>query len=268
MEKQFSENHENKYPPDQELLSMLQQRIGDEVDLRSEPATELSESDKTQMLDITRRNYKGNPILPINHSGLENAFKSSDSEFTIVKEGEKIVAFVRFEDRGDKIYFGNFHVISELQGQGIGTLLLESTLDKKAKEKRVVAGVDIDSPITAKYINDFGFIVRTILPDFKRTGVDLFWISREDKVNNKYAGQQKNITDDKILEDSHGKEFHERPKMFIYRFDLKKDKDQFVKFAKEVLLEKEYVISRFFVDPKDGKQVCLFEKIITEQSPV
>jgi len=94
----------------------------------------------------------------------EQALKNSDTTFHILKDGDRVVGFVRFDKRFkegklEDVYFGSFNVDGPFGGGTIGETLFATVLGQYKKfGVPIRADCDPDSPATKKIYFPIGFV--------------------------------------------------------------------------------------------------------------
>lgn len=102
--------------------------------------------------------------------GLEEAFKNPESCFHFVTRGNKLIAYLRFDDIGTtkdgrkKVHFGSFNVDRELQGSKIGETFLDERLEQESQDTVFEASADYLVPVSSHYIEKNGFTASGIEP--------------------------------------------------------------------------------------------------------
>lgn len=163
----------DRYSFDARAYVAIMQSIGVEKML-SRPldrinAINLADSDKETMRRLLRDNYEKAYPGEANKefrekvaSGLEASFNRDSTEFYVLRNGEKIVSFNRFDknpneqNRHHNFYFGSFN--ADPNYRGVGGMMLEHTIKEKLKIcDAMQAHCDPISDISKKYIED-GFI--------------------------------------------------------------------------------------------------------------
>lgn len=154
------------------FVSILQQ-VGVEKMLRQPldriSAVELTELDREQMRRLIRENYEREYPGEANQEFRETVIKSFESalkrvatDLYILRDGEEIVSYNRFDSRVNnktgqrQLYFGSFN--ADPKYRGVGGFMLERTIREKLEEcEAIQAHCDPQSDISKKYIED-GFI--------------------------------------------------------------------------------------------------------------
>jgi hypothetical protein len=155
--------------------------------------SELSETDREQMLIIARENWKKTPgLLPTVIGSLEKAVSSSKNIFRVLRKDGKVIAYIRSERLStDEVYAGSANVAKEYQKSAIGDALFASSLDEDAKENIVYGNAHIDSHIGMTYVERYGFVIDGIEEVETESGIDYgFKIVRDDSVNPNYRSRQ------------------------------------------------------------------------------
>lgn len=127
---------------------------------------DLKEEDVDQMRTLLTRNYTATYPEPhfdnfreLVSNSFESAIQNPDSQFRLLRDGKKIIAFNRF-DRAyldDEVitYFGSFNVSPAYSGLG-SIMLTQSVLERAKDDLPIKAHSDPYQPITKKYL-EIGF---------------------------------------------------------------------------------------------------------------
>ncbi len=132
-------------------------------------AVALRDKDKDMMWAIIRENYMSTYPGEENRmfretviASFEAALNRPTTDFYVLRDGDKIVSFNRFDTNIDTethktvLYFGSFN--ADPRYRGVGSIMLEHTIQEKLKEcDAIQAHCDPESEISKKYIED-GFI--------------------------------------------------------------------------------------------------------------
>jgi len=149
-----------------EYVALLQEIGSGNIEKLS--SAELNIKDQGQMRVLLKANYEvaypniadtdfKNAVL----DSLEKSFSNANTTFQVLRDGEKIVSYNRFDlihdANGSEIsYFGSFN--ADPAYSGVGGVMLEETIKQKLKDGRpMMAHCDPLQPITKKYIED-GFV--------------------------------------------------------------------------------------------------------------
>lgn len=177
-------------------------------------ANELTEKDKQSMIELLKKNYE--LISPGEDqsefrvtvlNSLLNSFENPNTEFSILRDKDKIVSFNRFDtildNKGSEItYFGSFN--ADPAYSGVGGVMLEEVIKDRLKDGRpMFAHTDPNQPITKKYINS-GFVVTNIESNYAGTGRMIFEIWQSPEINSQL--ESKKMTERELL-DRIGEEF-------------------------------------------------------------
>lgn len=111
-----------------------------------------------------------------------NELISGKSELYVVKYNDQVISFMRFDLKKvayNTLYFKSFNSDKNIQGSGIGKMMLKAILEKKASEKgcKIIADCISSKPISSFYIEN-GFIARQFSA---LHGEQLLSIVRKDK---------------------------------------------------------------------------------------
>ncbi|HCC83627.1 TPA: hypothetical protein DEP96_02140 [Candidatus Uhrbacteria bacterium] len=150
------------------------------------PATELSKQEKIDIQAIHRANWliEEPRALSFLENILQEKLKSPSTNFHILKNNGRIVAFLRFDQKPDgSLYLGSVNVDSGLRGKAIGDAFLQKVIDEQAINHRLVLQVLAKSDIAKKYQSAYGFHIiahgglplddGTLEPDFTMERNDL-----------------------------------------------------------------------------------------------
>ena len=169
-----------------EYVALLQE-IG-EGNIETRSSQELTESDKAQMRALMQKNYQAAYPGAAHYdfreavaASLERGFEECDTVFRLLRDGDEIVSFNRFDtikgDDGREItYFGSFNAAPAYSG--VGGVMLEATLSERLEDGRPMkAHCDPDASISAKYIED-GFVAVSFYALASKPSFEI-WRSRE-----------------------------------------------------------------------------------------
>lgn len=148
-----------------EYVALLQEIGKGNIETRS--SRELTESDKAQMRALMQKNYQAAYPGAAHYdfreavaASLERGFEGQDTIFRLLRDGDEIVSFNRFdtikaEDR-EITYFGSFNAAPAYSG--VGGVMLEATLKERLEDGRpMMAHCDPASQIAKKYL-EYGFV--------------------------------------------------------------------------------------------------------------
>lgn len=150
----------------------------------------LDESTSKIMLAIAERNWRGQNLHDEVISSFKKALASEESQFYIAKYKNKVVGFLRLEPTANgKLHFASFNIDQNLEGAKIGMELLRTIFQKEAEGKTVEAEADPISPITSRYIQDFGFVATEVMP-YGSANEAVFKIEKNPEAVYKYQGKK------------------------------------------------------------------------------
>ncbi len=171
----------------------LMQSVGVEKMLKEPldtvPANELNSAERDQMRHLLQVNYEaaypGEEQMEFRKEiteSLESSFTREGTNFYLLKDGDKIVSFNRFDTAIDAtngrivMYFGSFN--ADPKYRGVGGMMLEHTIQEKLSECDVMqAHCDPQSDISKKYIED-GFIATNTITVAGKSSFEI-WRSQE-----------------------------------------------------------------------------------------
>ena len=162
------------------------------VEFETANPQDLDPEDRDRILAITDANWEEVPTMSsfIHKMTKQKLETPSDStQWHLLKKGNDIVAFCRFDDSGEgELYGGSFNVAPEHRGSAIGDALFQNTLDVKAKDNVIKMNVYPDSDVASSYIEKYGFVITDVedvlLPGGGREVG--FKIMRDDSVSGEY----------------------------------------------------------------------------------
>ena len=149
-------------------------------------ANDLQEEDSKEMRKMFLTNRKGNEeytpeLLKEMTSEFDKSLKSKNSQFYVLKNGETIVAFIRFEQKPDnRLYAGSFNVRKEGHNSGIGTEMMKNVLDEKAKTHTIDAVSISTNPALKMYQEKFGFKIVKEDTNYQGSGKKYYILERKD----------------------------------------------------------------------------------------
>ncbi|OGH67876.1 MAG: hypothetical protein A3J66_02515 [Candidatus Magasanikbacteria bacterium RIFCSPHIGHO2_02_FULL_47_14] len=217
----------------------------------------LSGTDKQQMQDMLVKNNTGRDgtlgpfaetvVLP----GLKKSFINEENRFFVLRQNGSVIAYYRMQDRIEEedTYFGSFNVDTDATGAGLGTVLMQKQFHREAKNRKLVANVTVLNPAAGAYVNQHGFVITQFLSNVANTGTDGFEIVRDDRKGHTFFSKHEGaapIRPDLVIKES---------------FNLKTQRDTFVKAMEEKVNSGEYVVTNYSIDPRTGKCSCVFERV-------
>jgi len=120
---------------------------------------EFSNQELKEIKEIYDINYSSTPKLASRlQRGFNKSLKNPHVDFSVVKHKEKVAAVCAFEYLDDRsVYFGKFNVDPAFRGSELGETIMEDTLDDVSRRHIIHADCDIETPVSANYI-ERGFI--------------------------------------------------------------------------------------------------------------
>lgn len=220
--------------------------------------------DKDQMEEIYKDNYQEhkeiqkhlvedfNKYMGISTEYLnDNHTNIMGTEIYTLRYKEDIIAFNRFDvvlPSYDTVSFKFFNVDKDIQGSGIGQMMIKATLDKKAKNKTIIADCISSKPVSSFYIEN-GFVARKSSQGYNES---LLSITRDDKFIPKEFKTKIMDKEDLINENN-------LPEGTIVRkYKIQKDCD--FSYIKQEESEK-YTLTRYFFDKNSKEWITVFEPV-------
>jgi GNAT superfamily N-acetyltransferase len=227
-----------------------------DVQFYSTSGKDLSPDDIERMKEMYAKNYAYSPEIRDDLiAGFENAAKSENTEFYLVRYKGEIISFIRFDDEGGgRLHAGSLNVKPEFRGSAIGEVVMEKTLDMKAKESILEADCAALLDVGAHYI-EIGFVANKY---YQYKGEPSFIIERNDRI----MYRSRLMSKEEIASEFESDKYKEGD--VIISASDKKDPEQ-LKFE---LLNKGYVLVRYF--NYNNKWYCVFERRFSDefQEPV
>jgi hypothetical protein len=197
---------ENYLVEAKEYVAVLQEI--DAGNIENINSDELTLADQDKLLVLLQTNYDSTYPEPEDrvfkeavYYSLKKNFSNPDNTFKILRDGEKIVSFNRFESKVDSTgteitYFGSFN--ADPAYSGAGSVMLEKTIEEELqKGNPIQAHTDPAQSITKKYING-GFVVTNIEDNYAGTGRMIFEIWQSPDINSQL--ESKSMSDEQLLE--------------------------------------------------------------------
>lgn len=232
-------------------------------------------SDKEEIRKIYKENYADNEELQgllvqdtvdVMNLGYEYAKKKNilagATEIFVLKYKGKVVSFNRFDlTTGSKFYFKSFNVDKDFNGSGIGCLMTQATLDKKAKEKTILADCSAVKPISSFYIEN-GFVARKFYSFKNEPSLSLI---RSDKILSKEFKTMKlsiedimlnkNIPEGVIIKKAQKQEECDFDLLVPENFELPKN------WPPNKPSPEKYVLTRYFFNKESKEWITVFEPL-------
>lgn len=123
------------------------------------PVGSLSDTDRKRMTELYRANYAAYPKFQKKLlDGFEEALNDTSNRFFVLRYKGVIEGFYRLKFGAlDRAYFGAFNMNPNYAGSGLGEVLMEQSLDARAKSAVIEATCTATLPIASNYI-ERGFI--------------------------------------------------------------------------------------------------------------
>jgi len=154
------------------------------------PATEIAPEDQQAMTQILSENWKSQDpdLAEYALDSLQKSFTNRDSRFYILRYAGQVLGFKRFDNmENNDLYAGSFNINSRLRRSGIGEAAMRAYLSQEAQDHTVHADASPFTPITMRYIGEFGFVGTDIKDmDYKGKQFSLLGMERNDKLTGQY----------------------------------------------------------------------------------
>jgi hypothetical protein len=219
--------------------------------------------DAEQMIDIYSANYADKPALRDKIvSGFKEKLDNPPPGLKVykMKKNGRILAFCRFEDLGDKKYFGSFNVAPEMRDSGIGHSFFQKIMEEEMQDGRPLeADCLADSPITSYYIGPKGgFVAGKINHNYGHSGFDLINISKN-KGGGIYYYQNRGETE--IAEEAKNAQNADGERFVL---EFAKGSKEFYQTS-EKLFGEGYIMTRYFFSPDKKSAYGAFERKVAEE---
>lgn len=171
-------------------------------------ATEIEPEEQQIMLQILAENWQNqdSALAEYAYDSLQNSFTNPDSRFYVLRYAGQILGFKRFDSHGgNDLYAGSFNINSQLQRSGIGEAAMREYLAQEAQDHIIYADASVATPITTRYIGEFGFVgtgIKNI--GYKGKEFSLLAMERNDKNKNQY--RLTNLSFNEIAQEYHSGE--------------------------------------------------------------
>ncbi|MFH1946667.1 MAG: GNAT family N-acetyltransferase [Candidatus Magasanikbacteria bacterium] len=195
-------------------------------------------------------------------SEFSNTLKyGKDIDFYVLKKDGKVVAFIRFDKptKDGHRYAGSFNVDPDYRGSAIGEAVIKNALDKEADNYILDATVYPKIQVGTKYVEESGFTITNVLPNYDNSGETFFEITCDKKNNELYTSRE--ATQEQLIAQHHDNNWQDRigNNLIVLKFDPEKENNEIIKATQE-LVATGYIGSRYFSDPKDkSKRFYVFE---------
>ncbi|MBU0579320.1 GNAT family N-acetyltransferase, partial [Patescibacteria group bacterium] len=233
------------------------------LDFQRQPISWLDDATKDEMLSISKKNWapQGKAGEGVVSEFSDTLQYGKDIDFYVLKKDNKVVAFIRFDkptEDGHR-YAGSFNVDPDYRGSAIGEAVIKNALDKEADKYILDATVYPQIQVGTKYVEESGFSITNVLPNYDNSGETFFEITCNKKNNELYASRE--ATKEQLIAQHHDNNWQEkiRNNIIVLRFDSEKENSLVIK-ASEDLISAGYIGNRYFSDPKDKtKRFYVFE---------
>ncbi|MFH1291605.1 MAG: GNAT family N-acetyltransferase [bacterium] len=248
------------------------------MELVSYNVGELSPEDKKMMLRISRANWVDNVEEERRQEGEETVaefsqiFKKNNVEFHVLKKDGQVISFLRYEllpnvDPSERphCYAGSFNVDPDYRGSGIGSAVIDASLNQATKKYVLEATASSIDKVGTKYVEYAGFnIVGTEPLADNLDIVDLKIVCDIEKNKNMHAKKmthkdlaelynlQKNKDDARLVQSNEP--------IIVRVFDPETDNVEVIDCVNN-LTASGYIGTRYYFDPNNKKQrYYVFEK--------
>ncbi|MBU0613873.1 hypothetical protein KJ766_01140, partial [Patescibacteria group bacterium] len=230
-----------------------------DLSFERKPATELTDEEKEEMIDILMTNW-------ISQSDVETAefiadtmkksFTNQKSTFHLLYSHQEIIGFIRFDKMDDdSLYAGSLNIRMDMQSSLIGESTMQSTVDLYAKNSVIHANAAISARATEAYVEEFGLLIDGIeiidLPGGKK--LEGFSLTRNDQVEQLFTTRR--LSKVEILS---------RNDINKRTFDLSSEKQLLIDFVRAIK-DEGGIISHFIIDPHDKNKRIVVVDSLTSQ---
>ena len=161
------------------------------------PATEIAPEDQQIMMQVLVENWQNQDpdLAEYALDSLNKSFANQDSRFYILRYGGQVLGFKRFDVlqkrtanmENNDLYAGSFNINPQLRRSGIGEAAMRAYLSQEAETHTVHADASPFTPITTRYIGEFGFVGTNIKDmEYKGKTFPLLGMERNDKIIDQY----------------------------------------------------------------------------------
>lgn len=224
-------------------------------------ATEIVPEDRRMMAQILNENWQEQDpkIAPYVLHDLQESFKNTDSRFYILRYNNQILGFKRFDNLPNKdLYAGSFNINSQLRRSGIGEAAMRAYLNQEASKHVIHANTSPFTPITMRYIGEFGFVGTNIEDiDYEGNYFSGLGMERNDQINNKYRFNKASYGE--IAKNYQNGELDKETNSLV----ILVSQEELLNQMRQILLPGEMVLTAYRQDPDNENQYLLaFEKKI------
>ncbi|HOX61136.1 MAG TPA: hypothetical protein PLV72_03985 [Candidatus Magasanikbacteria bacterium] len=240
------------------------------LDLQRTPQAWLSDRDKSEMVEIAKKNWLsrdgGKEVVEKFESVLNGASKI---DFYILRRDGKIISFMRFDeaDSEGKRHVASFNVDSKYSGSAIGEMMVRNVLVAETEKSVVEASVFPFQEKAPEYVEEIGFNITGVSHD-KKTGLSELVLECDRRKNAQFASRGSSKETLMSLATSDGaRNWRELigHNVIVLKFNPTKERAILVG-AVDGLVEAGYVGTRHFFAPKNkDERYYVFELDKTKQ---
>jgi|GEM_PF-4854956 len=215
----------------------------------------LQESIKETMRIIATKNWDskgktGEKVLEAFETHLK---KQSGVDFYILRKDQQIIGFVSFEDaqdeRGAYKKAGSLNIAYNMRGSAIGETVLRNILMEASKTARLEATVMPELTAGTHYVEENGFVITGIIPNFLESNTPFFCISLDVEQNKTYT--TKKIPQSDIIRLYKERQSKEAANAVIIEHFSKDQHNQMVDTIDDHT-KNGYHVTRYFIDPEQA----------------
>ena len=215
----------------------------------------LQESTKETMRTIATKNWDskgktGEKVLEAFEAHLK---KQSGVDFYILRKDQQIIGFVSFEDaqdeRGAYKKAGSLNIAHNMRGSAIGETVLRNILIEASKTARLEATVMPELTAGTHYVEENGFVITGIIPNFLESDTPFFCISLDVQQNKTYT--TKKIAQSDIIRLHKERQSKEAANAVIIEHFSKDQHNQMVDTIDDHT-KNGYHVTRYFIDPEQA----------------
>ena len=220
--------------------------------------TQLSDKDKSEMVEIAKRNWlaraEGKDVV-------ENFVKVLQSnrqiDFYVLRRDGKIISFLRFDeaDADGKRHAASFNVDPKYGGSAIGEMMVRTVLVAETEKSIVELSVFPYQEKAPEYVEEIGFNITGILHG-EKPGTEELVMTCEREKNNQFVSRssKKEILMSLVVSDS-ARNWREMigHNVIVLKFNPTKERTDLIGAA-EGLIKEGYVGTRHFTDPQNKSE--------------
>jgi len=228
--------------------------------------SEIDPKDKQGMLDLQAENWsKQKPeIVDFVTKGLSVKLNSNnkDSKFFMMKRGQDIMAFIRYDERPDlepnATIALSLNVRSGAKGSAMGDVMLEQSLQREAKDRTVYGNVFPQLIAGTAYVEKYGLLISDVVELTNDEGETehQFLLKRNDQANQQYQARQVGVEQSDLIKG------HEGLKARQFNVFDQVGVDEFLEVVRQEKKQGQ-IVTRYFADSKDKNiRYAVFESEI------